>query len=128
MARVHINDDLCSIDEQQFFIRGVLEVPIQGLKTTFQWGLWALVDHQDFRRYLDLWDADIDEHEPPFQGWLSGSPPEYPDAEMAELTVHLRSRIRPSFKIVSPQQQLGIDQREGITLAKVHQLIADKVK
>jgi len=125
MARVYMTEDLCSIDEKQYFIRGVLEVPIKELNTTFEWGLWALVNHTDFVRYVELWDANIDEDELPFQGWLSGSPPEYPEAHMTEITVHMRSNgLRPLFRIVSPQQQLGIDQREGITLAKVHEFIA----
>jgi hypothetical protein len=103
----------------------VLEVPITELNTHFEWGLWALVNHKDFVRYVELWDADIDEDEPPFQGWLSGSPPEYPEAHMAEITVHMRSNgMRPLFRIVSPQQPLGIAQRDGITLAQVHEFIA----
>lgn len=126
MTRVRITDDLCVIDEEQFFIRGVLEVPIQDLHSNFEWGLWALVRQEDFLRYIELWDADIEEDEPPFQGWLSGSPPEYPEAEMTEITIHLRSNgLRPLFRVIAAQQPLAIDQRAGITFAKVHQFIAN---
>ncbi len=124
-ARVQLNDDLCAIDEKLYFIRGVLEVPVKDLDATFEWGLWALVDQADFNRYVELWDADVDENEPPFMGWLSGSPPEYPEADMAEVTVHMRSKgMRPLFEIMASDQQLGIAQREGITPAQVHQFIA----
>lgn len=126
IKRIKLNDDLCSIDEELYFIRGVLEVPIKKLNTTFEWGLWARVEYEDFNHYLALWDADIDECEPPLKGWLSGSPPEYPEADDTELAVHMRSDgLRPLFKIVSPDQQLGIDQRTGITAAKVHTFIAN---
>ncbi|HLY26573.1 MAG TPA: DUF2199 domain-containing protein [Aggregatilineales bacterium] len=124
-ARVQMNDDLCCIDEKLYFIRGVLEVPVKELDATFEWGLWALVDQVDFNHYVELWDADIDEHEPPFTGWLSGSPPEYPESDMAEVVIHMRSNgMRPMFMISASDQPLGIAQREGITPAEVHQFIA----
>jgi len=124
-ARVQLNSDLCCIDEKLYFIRGVLEVPVKDLDGTFEWGLWALVDQADFKRYVELWDADIDADEPPFIGWLSGSPLEYPEADMTEVAVHMRSNgMRPLFVVTASDQPLGIAQREGIGPAQVHQFIA----
>ncbi len=124
--RVRVSQDLCNIDQKFFFIRGVLSVPIPELGSSFDWGLWSLVDPKDFQHYVDLWDADIDDDEPPFEGWLAGSPPEYPEADMTEIAVHMQSNgKRPYFEIIDPNQKLAIAQRDGITLAQVHKFIAN---
>lgn len=123
-ARIKISEDVCSIDDEQFLIRGVMEMPLKGTTGTFDWGLWALVAEPDFRRYLQLWDAEIDPNEPPMGGILSGNPPGYPEANLTELSIYLRSGgLRPSFKVVDPHQRLATDQREGISLASLHPLI-----
>ena len=123
-SRIKINDDLCSIDGKLFLIRGVLQIPIKGTDGTFDWGLWALIDRSDFDRYLKLWDVEIDPDEPPMPGLLSGNPPGYPEANLTDLTIHLQSGgQRPLFKVVDSDQQLAIDQREGISFEKIHPLI-----
>jgi len=120
--RVQCNDDLCAIDGRQFFIRGVLELPIRGTDTSFDWGVWARVDQRDFQRYLDAWRADTEDDVPPFSGWLSGGPASYPDSDGLEVSVRLRSGgLRPDFTVRSASHPLGVDQRQGISLEKAHQ-------
>jgi hypothetical protein len=109
-TRVKYTEDVCMIDEQAFFIRGVLEVPIRDTNDHFEWGVWAEVSEQDFRRYFDLWDADGVEAEPPFDGRLSGGISYYADSDQLAVRVHLRSGgKRPLFYVVSDQHALGRD-------------------
>lgn len=123
-TRIKISEDLCAIDNESFLIRGVMEIPLKDTTGTFEWGLWALVAAPDFSRYLELWDVEIDPNEPPMQGLLSGNPLGYPEANLTKLTIHLRSGgLRPLFKVVDSNQPLAIDQREGISFAKIHPLI-----
>src|SRR5947209_15889773 len=90
--RVRCTDDLCSVDDREFLIRGVLELPVRDTAERFEWGVWALVDEKDFLRYVQLWHADGGESEPPFEGRLSGGIKPYPDSDGLALRVHLRSR------------------------------------
>jgi hypothetical protein len=126
--RIKVNDDLCSIDGKLYFIRGVLEMPIIGTKETFDWGLWALLEKKDFDKYIELWNAKIAKNMKSFEGFLEGAPRFYPDSNMVDITIQLRSKSkRPLFKIVSEQDEMGLDQRNGITMEKIHSFI-DYVK
>ncbi len=122
--RVKYTEDLCSIDDKEFFIRGILALPVKDSEEEFRWGAWALISEDDFNRYLELWDADDVGDEPPFVGWVAGGIPAYPDTDRLEVKVRLQSgNQRPRFQLVSDQHPLGRDQREGITMEKVHGFI-----
>jgi hypothetical protein len=125
-TRIKIDSDLCVIDETEFYIRGVLELPVQNTEKTFTWGVWARVKEGDFRKYLELWDVDNVESEPRFEAKLSGGAKYYAGSDFLDITVHLRSNgKRPLFKVVADDHPLGIDQRNGITMEKVHHFLED---
>jgi hypothetical protein len=42
-SRAIIGSGQCVIDQKEFYIRGCLEIPIQGSDQIFLWGLWALL-------------------------------------------------------------------------------------
>ena len=120
-ARIDINDDICIIDASEFYVRGVLELPIKDTDKSFGWGVWARVNKSDLRRYFELWNVENTENEPPFEGKLSGGLKYYPDSDLLDVTVHLQPKAkRPLFKVISNDHPLGIDQKEGITMEKVH--------
>lgn len=120
-TRIDINDDICVIDEREFYVRGVLELPIKDTDKRFGWGIWARVSKSDLRRYFELWNVDSTDNEPPFNGKLSGGIKYYPGSDLLEVSVHLQPQAkRPLFKVISNDHPLGIDQREGITMEKVH--------
>lgn len=123
--RTRCSDDLCVVDGEHFLIRGVLELPITGTTKRFGWGVWALVAREDFYRYVDAWRMDIEAEVPPFPGRLSGGMSAYPDSDGLEIMVQLRSGgSRPSFTVRSETHPLGVDQCQGITMAKVHSFVA----
>ncbi len=94
-----------------------------------QWGVWVQVSEDDFHRYLELWEKDGVEEEPPLRGWLSGGVPAYPGSCGLEVSVHLHSdNQRPLFRVVSDRHPLGVDQRRGITMEKVHSFLEPFVR
>lgn len=124
--RIRINEDLCIIDDHEFYIRGILVLPIRNTEKRFAWGVWARVSEADYQRYLKLWDVDSVEGEEPFAGKLSGGVKFYPDSDLLDVTVHLQpNNQRPLFKVISSEHLLGVDQRAGITMDKVHQFLED---
>jgi hypothetical protein len=42
-ARCVLTSDTCSIDQEFFFVRGCLEIPVEGAMEPFVWGVWASV-------------------------------------------------------------------------------------
>jgi hypothetical protein len=49
-TRALMGSDQCVIDQQWFFLRGCLEVPILGSEEPFVWGLWASVKEEVYDR------------------------------------------------------------------------------
>jgi hypothetical protein len=124
--RVYHTDDVCVIDESTFLIRGVMRIRLTDRPGRwFVWGLWASVSRPSFERYLELYEVDAD-GEPPFQGLLAVSPPNYPDLLDAEVTVHLRgAKERPEFHPASFDHPLFREHRDGISSDRWHQIIAE---
>ncbi len=92
----------------------------------FRWGIWARVEGGDFARYVELYDVEAVDGEPPFRGWLSGGIKSYPGSDMLEVTVHHRSEAqRPLFVVADREHPLGRDQAEGISMERVHGFIED---
>lgn len=126
--RAGYTDDLCIIDGERFFIRGTLPLPIKDTDDQWSWGVWAEVFEVNYERYLDLWDAEEADEEPPFWGRLSGGVKAYPDSDELEVNVYLQSgNQRPIFKVVPEDHPLGIAQREGVTMEQIHSFIEDAI-
>ena len=119
--------DSCVIDQQQYFIRGRIVIPIVGHDEPFIWGCWASVSRESFERFGKLWDAPAREQEPPLPAQLANDNPIYPATlGLACSVVMKNARRRPSFEIQSADHPLAIEQRNGITLDRVKE-IASKV-
>ena len=123
-TRIYFSTDICVIDDSEFYIRGVLPIPVVNSDDEFRWGLWAKVDKDDFDTYSKYWDGNLPDNLPALHGSLSGSMKDYPDSNMTSVEIHLQSGDqRPVFKVISDENSLGIDQRKGITMEKVHSFV-----
>lgn len=121
--RCALTADLCVIDGEDRFVRGVLEVPIVGREDGFGWGVWSSVSRANFERYRATFDADQGELDP-FPGWLSSRLPGYPDT--LGLVVRARPRdggLRPVVELAPADHPLVADQRDGIALDRVRAIL-----
>jgi hypothetical protein len=117
--------DTCIIDQQQFYVRGRILVPVAGHTEPFIFNLWAAVSQQDFVRYGQLWDVERRAQEAPLAGRLANTIAGYPPALGLECKVVLQdARVRPSFELPSPDHPLALEQRRGITLDRVKEIAA----
>jgi hypothetical protein len=121
--RGKLTDELCEIDGQHFFIRGRIEIPIQGNDNLFVWLAWSSLSEANFQRARDLWCAPGREHEKPYFGWLNSALPGYPSTLNLKLLVHTR-RVgeRPRFELEPTDHPLSVDQRNGISWQRVHEI------
>lgn len=123
-ARGKIDSNLCSIDDH-YFVRGCLDIPIVGHEDVFSFGVWVSVSKESFTRILDLWDEEIRGDQPPLFGWLCNSILGYPDTYALKTHVHLRDGgIRPFIELEPTDHPLAVEQREGITLNRVEEIVA----
>src|SRR5690349_8147603 len=98
-SRTIIGTDQCIIDEQHFFLRGCLEIPIIGEPEPFIWGLWATVWEKDFDEISASWELQGREKtHGPFKGRLANSIKDYPETLNLKLKIVLQPvGTRPLF-------------------------------
>ena len=123
--RIQVTSDLCVIDNNRFFIRGYLPIPVFVDKQEFGWGLWVEVEPSSFDQYLELYNAD-GAGEAPFRGRLSAQLKCYePSVYKLPVNVHLRGVNERPLLLFSDlvEHPLAKEQRQGITIERVHEIL-----
>jgi hypothetical protein len=122
-ARCELTSDVCMIDEDEFFVRGCLEIPVLDGPRPFVWGVWTSLSKQNFKRMAELWETPGREKEPPYFGWLCTSLPLYPDTVLLKTNVHTRPvGQRPFVELRPTDHPLAVEQRKGITMDRVREI------
>jgi hypothetical protein len=118
-----LDSDFCAIEDNDFFIKGNLEIPVQGLVDKFVWCVWVSLSNVNFERARTLVHEPARTREPSYFGWLSSSLPIYPETLKLKTNVHTRAvGIRPFVELERTVHPLAIEQREGITMARVREI------
>ena len=121
--RCELTSDWCIIDRKQCYLRGVLAIPLLDLGGEFTWGLWAQVPAKDLHRYRDTYGKDRRKM-PPSAGIVSGAPRPYPDVEGHGLRITFGpAGERPTFALKRSKNLLYREQRAGITLHRVQEIL-----
>ncbi len=121
--RCVLTSDLCSIDDEDFFIRGCLDIPIVGSDEHFSWGAWCSVSRANFEKYREVFADSRQAHVGPFFGWFSARLPGYPDTLALKVRAHLRDDgLRPWFELEESEHPLSADHRLGITRERLQQI------
>jgi hypothetical protein len=120
--RVHGTVDVCAIDDEDFFIRGVLLIPVLDQSESFGLGIWVSQSQQSYDTYLENFDSD--EIGPSF-GWFSNKLPFYGESTWALKTkVHFQGAgQRPRIELESCDHPLYRDICDGISLEKAWRFV-----
>jgi hypothetical protein len=119
------DSELCVMDEQHFFIRGNIEIPIIGNKKDFIWDVWVSLSKDNFERTVSYWNKRGREKQlEQMFGWLSTSIPCYSEETMNLKTmVHTRKLgIRPLIKLEPTEHPLAVEQITGVTMQRVQEI------
>lgn len=120
--RVELTPDTCVIDGEEFFIRGIIHIPVHGRREDFGFGVWVSQKEENFHTYVKNFDsADIG----PFFGWLSTRLACYDEDTLSLKTMaHFRGGgRRPSIELEPTEHPLAVDQRDGITLERAWEIV-----
>ena len=122
-ARAIIGSDQCIIDQQQFYLRGCLEIPIVGTDQVFLWGLWATLWEHDFDEIAEYWDSEGRQTRiGPYKARLANTPSLYPETFNLTLSIRIMPvGERPLFVVDDLDHPLGTEQRNGISLDKAQE-------
>lgn len=124
-TRCKLTSDTCVIDDDAFFIRGCIEIPVEGTGEPFVWGAWVSLSRQNFDEYISHGDDPDRELLGPYFGWLSASFLVYPEAENLKTRVHPREAgVRPFIELEPTDHPLAVEQRKGMAAERVGQIFA----
>jgi hypothetical protein len=117
-ARAVISSDQCIIDQDQFYIRGCLEIPIRESDEVFMYGVWVRVYEHVFDEIEDFWEVEGRESRiGPYKGRLVNELKIYPDTLNLRLEIRIQKvGKRPLFFSEDSHHRLTVDQLFGITL------------
>jgi hypothetical protein len=122
-SRTWLTDDFAVLDNEHFFVRGLLELPIPELANHFGYGTWVEVPMRAFSDLMKRW------HEPeqfePVTGYLAN------ELEPYRGTVGLEARLRaisadrlPAVELAEAPHELVHDQQHGISAGRSDELAA----
>jgi hypothetical protein len=120
--RIKATIDVCAIDDDEFFIRGVLLLPIKESSDHLGLGVWVSQKRENFQTYLDNFDTpDIG----PFFGWLSNEISFYERESFALKTMaHFQgNNQRPLIELQPSDHPLYLDYANGITLDRAWSIV-----
>lgn len=116
--RIRLTSDTCVVDDDTFFIRGLIEIPIHDVEEPFSWGVWVSQSRESFDRYVETYDDDQSGNVS--FGWLEVTMPGYSDGELGWATlacdVHWQAEgDRPHIVPHACDHPLYRDVTEGIS-------------
>ena len=115
-----LTEDVCQIEGRDFFIRGVLEIPIHDAPDPFSWGVWVTQSQANFERYLE---TIRDSPERMTFGYLANRLPGYPDTLNLHTDVHWKGDgQRPWIALQKADHPLYRDWAQGISWKRAMEL------
>ena len=123
--RCELTSDTCIVDDQFFFIRGCLEVPVLGAHEKFSWGMWVSISKDNFLLLMKHYDDKERAKIGPIFGWLSVNMEVYPECETLKSLVHIREpELRPLIELQPSDHPLAVEQQDGISLDRLAEFYA----
>lgn len=128
-GKTFLNSDFCAIADENFFVRGLIRLPIIGTSQHFCWGVWGSLSRENFQALLDK-NKDPKRIElPPMFSWLSSQISEYPDT----LNLKMYARIqkpgqRPYFELEPSRHPLSQEFHAGITAERVKEIMLGRLQ
>ncbi len=128
-GKTFLGDDYCAIDYHDFFVRGVIHLPIIGAGETFRWGVWGSLSRKNFETLLKMdEDSKFVDLEPMFS-WLSSQIPEYPDTLSLKMYAHIQEDgSRPHFRLERTDHPLSQEYHNGVTPERVKEIMLRRLR
>lgn len=119
-----LDEDVCILDGEYYFVRGIIHLPIIGTNETFRWGVWGSLSRENFEKFLATIDDPKRVELPPMFSWLSSSIDDYPDTVNIQMLAHIQEPPhRPNFELQSTDHPLSQEYHHGITPERVKEIM-----
>jgi hypothetical protein len=123
--RAWLAEDFAVLDEERFYVRGLLGLRVPELDRSFGYGVWIEVAAGDFRHLLEHWRDPDQAAFDPVEGTLANELSPYVGTEGLACSLQPVSVDRlPAVHLATGEHPLVLDQRAGITTARTEELAA----
>lgn len=122
--RSALSSDQCVIEEEQWFLRGLLEIPVADGAEPLVFGVWLSVSEGTFDRAVELWENERRVRDPAYPGWLANDIPGY-EPPTTGLLARLKNQLvgkRPLVQLHAIEHPLVVDAENGITSERAAEL------
>jgi hypothetical protein len=130
MPKTWRNEDYAVCDDEHFFVRGIIHLPIIGSNETFRWGVWGSLSRENFMRLMKLEDKPERTKLAPMFSWLQTWLPEYGDKQAdVKMQAHIQPPgTRPIFEIDHSDHPLAQEFHHGILPSRVKEIMLRRLR
>ena len=122
--RIEKQESLCVVDDEHFFHRGRLTIPINGYNQDLIFNVWTSISRDNFIKRNELWNDAERVNEEPYFGWLQTAIPTYGNTiNLKTLAIENAVGLIPTIKIIEEGHPLTVDQETGITFDKAMEIV-----
>ena len=127
-SRAYVEEDFAVLrgdKGDRYFVRALLELPIDGEDGYFGYGSWIEVSEADAVSLGELWNDESGQGASPFPGTLANELSPYAFTEGLPVRIRLRDvQLLPVVELEDGEHELVRAQRRGISPHRAHQLAA----
>ncbi|WP_116808239.1 DUF2199 domain-containing protein [Steroidobacter cummioxidans] len=114
-SRCRISSDIVVLDDERFFIRGLVPLKVAKRNQDYALGVWAEVSEDVFGRIYDLWDDPDQSEAPRLPGTLANALPFHESTVGLTVAIQLiGTTSRPEFFLDPVEHSLFAEQSRGI--------------
>jgi hypothetical protein len=118
-----LDSEYCAIDNEDFFVRGIIELPVIGAAENFCWGVWGSLSRDNFEALIRAGESKVQPEKMKMFSWLSTQIAGYPDTLSLEMiTVIQEPGTRPQFQLERSDHPLALEFYGGITPERVKEI------
>lgn len=123
-SRIELAESLCVVDDEHFFHRGRLTIPINDYGQDLIFNVWTSISKESFIKRNSLWDDPKRTQEKPYFGWLQTTLPTYGNTiNIKTIAIENEVGFIPTIESIEEDHPLTIDQKNGITLERAMQIV-----
>ena len=122
--KTFLDEDYCAIEDRDFFVRGIIHLPIIGTAETLRWGVWGSLSRDNFNKLRTMDDNARRVEQPAVFSWMSTRLPEYPDTLNLKMYAHIQEPgMRPNFELELTDHPLSQQYHKGISPERVKEIM-----
>jgi hypothetical protein len=127
--KTFLDADYCAINDCDFFVRGLIHLPIIGAADTFRWGVWGSLSRENFETLLKTHKDPKRIELSPMFSWLSTQLPEYPDTLSLKMYAHIQEPdCCPYFRLELTDHPLSQEYHNGIIPERVKEIMLARLR